>query len=55
MRGLTTQVLLRYADRRRDQGAGPATIGQDITYLHTVLKSGGAILDVCPRVAVQRA
>ncbi|SFM11335.1 tyrosine-type recombinase/integrase [Shimia aestuarii] len=43
---LTSARIREFAKMRRAEGAGPATIGQDLTYIHTILKMGGAVLDV---------
>ncbi|WP_425044163.1 tyrosine-type recombinase/integrase [Primorskyibacter sp. S87] len=43
---LTVNRFREFAKMRRAEGAGPATIGQDMSYIHTVLKHGGAIAEV---------
>ncbi len=44
--GLTSARIREFAKMRKAEGAGPATIGQDLTYIHTILKMGGAVADV---------
>jgi integrase len=41
---LKTPALVAYCDTREKEGAGPATILQDFTYIGTVLRHGGALL-----------
>ncbi|SMP35299.1 site-specific integrase [Shimia sagamensis] len=43
---LTSARIREFAKMRKAERAGPATIGQDLTYIHTILKMGGAIADV---------
>ncbi|MGX9350095.1 tyrosine-type recombinase/integrase [Shimia sp. W99] len=43
---LTSARIREFAKMRRAEGAGPATIGQDLTYIHTILKMGGAVMDI---------
>lgn len=43
---LTTNTFLRFATRREREGAGPVTIGQDLVFIGTVLRHGGAALDL---------
>ncbi|WP_181824629.1 site-specific integrase [Phaeobacter gallaeciensis] len=43
---LTSARIREFAKMRKAEGAGPATIGQDLTYIHTILKMGGAVADV---------
>lgn len=43
---LSVSRFREFAAQRRAEGAGPATIGQDLTYVHTILKHGGPLLDV---------
>ena len=37
-------VLLDFAEERREEGAGPATIGQDLGYLGTILRASPALI-----------
>jgi integrase len=46
MTELTKRAFLDYAQRRVREGAGPATLLQDFTYLRTVLRFGGPMADV---------
>lgn len=46
MTELTKRVFLDYAQTRSREGAGPATILQDFTYLRTLLRFGGPMADV---------
>lgn len=39
------QVYLDFAQRREKDGAGPATILQDLSYVRTVLAGGGTLMD----------
>jgi integrase len=41
---LKTPTLVAFAETREREGAGPATILQDFTYIGTVLRHGGALL-----------
>jgi hypothetical protein len=41
---LKTPTLVTFAEAREREGAGPATILQDFTYIGTVLRHGGALL-----------
>lgn len=43
---LTVSRIVEFAKERATEGAGPSTIGQDLTYIHTVLKIGGPLADV---------
>jgi integrase len=40
------QSYLGFVQQRERDGAGPATILQDLSYVHTVLVGGGTLLDV---------
>ncbi len=42
LKELTTQVFLDFIRTRSAEGAGPATVSMDLTYVHTILKHGGA-------------
>jgi integrase len=41
---IKTPVLVAFCDTREREGAGPATILQDFTYIGTVLRHGGALI-----------
>jgi integrase len=41
---IKTPALVAFCDTREKEGAGPATILQDFTYIGTVLRHGGALL-----------
>jgi integrase len=43
LRALDTQALIRFALDRRRAGAGPVTIGIDLSYLGTILRSARAL------------
>ncbi|MEP3329364.1 hypothetical protein [Sedimentitalea sp.] len=43
---LSVSRFREFAAQRRAEGAGPSTVGQDLTYIHTILKHGGPLLDV---------
>ncbi|MCZ6590280.1 MAG: site-specific integrase [Alphaproteobacteria bacterium] len=41
-----TKPVLDFAGERREEGAGPATIGQDLGYLGTILRASPALIDL---------
>ena len=41
---LTTTAFLEFCRARENEGAGPATILQDLTHIGTVLRHGGALI-----------
>ena len=38
--------VLDFAEERREEGAGPATIGQDLGYYGTILRASPALIDL---------
>lgn len=46
LRDLTVAAFRDFARQRRAEGAGPATVGQDLSYIHSILVVGGPLLDV---------
>jgi integrase len=54
LRGLTTNAIMRFSDRRRDEGAGPVTVGKDLRLLGVLLRRGGAILGVSVTTPLER-
>jgi hypothetical protein len=48
---LKTPALVAYCDTREKEGAGPATILQDFTYIGTVLRHGGALTGAVESIA----
>ncbi len=42
---LTVQKYIEFAKQRAAEGAGPATIGQDLSYIHTLLSTGGPLAE----------
>jgi integrase len=47
LRDMTRAAVFReFVKERGKGGTGPATIGMDLTYIGTVLKQGGALLDI---------
>lgn len=49
---LTVKRFNEFAKMRKAEGAGPATIGQDLSYIHTLLTMGGPLAGVSTDLAV---
>ncbi len=43
---LDVSAYREFIAQRKASGAGPATIGQDLTYIGTILRHGGALLEI---------
>ncbi len=43
---LNVKTLTDFAKSRAAEGAGPSTIGQDMSYIHTILSVGGPLADI---------
>lgn len=48
---LTPQVLTAFATKRQRQGAGPATIGMDFSFLGTALRHGAGAMGISEAIA----
>lgn len=55
-RHLTSADLIEHVQKRREQGAGPATVGNDLTWIGVVLRAAKGVtrLPLCPEI-VQEA